>query len=97
MAAHPCEEFYFPDGEHTSVLGASLAAVVIGRTILGLPTDNAERCYEEAQALVPMQLDPRMPDMVWEDGKAGFKGSRYSIEMGVGEGGMLGFSLIPNK
>ena len=97
MAAHPCEEFYFPDGEHTSVLGASLAAVVIGRTILGLPTENAERCYEEAQALVPMQLDPRMPVMFWENGKACFKGSRYIIEMGVGEGGMLGFSLIPNK
>ena len=30
-AAHPEEELYFADGEHSSVLGASLAGAVIGR------------------------------------------------------------------
>lgn len=55
--AHPCEELYFVDGEHTSVLGASLAAAVIGRTILGWPTTSETLIYDEAQKLA-MWPDP---------------------------------------
>lgn len=58
--AHPCEEFYFVDGEHSSVLGASLAAVVIGRTFLGMNTDDAEGCYEDAQRLAAWPDPPQI-------------------------------------
>lgn len=58
--AHPCEEFYYADGEHSSVLGASLAAVVIGRTILDPGTANYEQCYEEAQKLAAWPDPPHI-------------------------------------
>lgn len=77
VKAHPCEEFYFNDGEHTSPLGASLAAAVIGRTILGLPTDDAEACYADAQKLLLFRPDERMPDLIWQDGKAAFCAEEY--------------------
>lgn len=76
--AHPCEELYFNDGEHTSPLGASLAAVVIGRTILGLPTDDAEACYADAQKLLLFRPDDRMPDLVWQDDKPAFCAEEYN-------------------
>ena len=63
VKAHPCEEFYFSDGEHTSPLGASLAAAVIGRTMLGMDTSDPEACYEDAQRLLLFQPDPRMIDL----------------------------------
>lgn len=47
---HPNEELYYTDGEHSSVLGASLAASVIGRTLLGLEV-TPEACYEDAKKL----------------------------------------------
>lgn len=61
--AHPDEEFYFTDGEHSSVLGASLSAAVIGRTLLGMDT-NPETCYTDAKKLCSLELDPRMIDLV---------------------------------
>ena len=48
--AHPNEELYYSDGEHSSVLGASLAASVIARTILGLDV-NPGVCYADAKKL----------------------------------------------
>lgn len=68
MEAHPNEEFYFTDGEHTSVLGASLAAAVIGRTVLGMDLD-AEDCFSDAKRLEQMPQDPRMVDLIMKDGK----------------------------
>ncbi len=70
--AHPSEEFYFADGEHTSPLGASLAAAVIGRTLLGLDADP-ESCYADAKNLEKLELDPRMIDLVLRDGKYGME------------------------
>lgn len=70
--AHPEEEFYFNDGEHTSVLGASLAAAVIGRTLLGLEV-TPELSYRDAKELEQLKLDPRMPDLIWKDGKMAFE------------------------
>lgn len=67
-SAHPQEELYFADGEHSSVLGASLAGAVIGRTLLGLDLSPAV-CYEDAKELEKLVLDPRMIDLVLEDGK----------------------------
>ena len=67
-AAHPEEELYFADGEHSSVLGASLAGAVIGRALLGLETDPRQ-CYQDAKALAQLALDPRMIDMVLRDGR----------------------------
>lgn len=61
-SAHPDSELYFSDGEHASVLGASLAAAVIGRTILGLSL-APEACWSDAQALSQYDLDPRMIDL----------------------------------
>lgn len=66
-AAHPEEELYFADGEHSSVLGASLAGAVIGRALLGLETDPRQ-CYQDAKVLAQLALDPRMIDMVLRDG-----------------------------
>ena len=66
--AHPEEELYFADGEHTSLLGASLSAVVIARTLLGMDTDP-KRCYEEAKKLEKMKQDPRMIDLAYKDGQ----------------------------
>lgn len=67
-AAHPDEELYFADGEHSSVLGASLAAAVIGRTLLGMEV-TPEGCYADAKSLERMRLDPRMIDLVLKNGK----------------------------
>ena len=47
---HPEEELYYKDGEHSSVLGASLSASVIGRTLLGMEV-SAEVCYNDAKIL----------------------------------------------
>ena len=59
---------YFADGEHSSVLGASLAAAVIGRTLLGMEV-TPEGCYADAKSLERMRLDPRMIDLVLKNGK----------------------------
>jgi len=67
VQAHPEEEFYFADGEHTSVLGASLAAAVIGRTVLGMALDEAA-CFADAKRLERFPQDPRMVDLVLKDG-----------------------------
>ena len=64
---HPEEELYFTDGEHSSVLGASLAGAVIGRTLLGMDLSPI-LCFEDAKALEPLPLDPRMLDLVVEGG-----------------------------
>ena len=69
---HPEEELYFEDGEHTSVLGASLSAVVIGKTLLGRKCE-AENCYEEAKELEKFRQDPRMIDLVMNEGKLEMK------------------------
>lgn len=61
-SAHPEAELYFSDGEHASVLGASLSAAVIGRTLLSLPLD-ASSCWADAQALARYAPDPRMIDL----------------------------------
>ncbi len=66
--AYPEDELYFADGEHSSVLGASLAGAVIGRTILDMEL-SCELCYEDAKELEKLSLDPRMPDLVMRDGK----------------------------
>ncbi|MCI8600739.1 MAG: hypothetical protein HFE45_04000 [Oscillospiraceae bacterium] len=60
--AHPEEEFYRSDGEHSSLLGASLAASVIGRTLLGLEVETG-LCYADAKGLEKLALDRRMPDV----------------------------------
>jgi len=65
---HPDEDLYFADGEHTSVLGASLSASVIGRTLLGMDVTPA-LCYADAKELEKLELDPRMIDLVLRDGK----------------------------
>ncbi|MCR5299307.1 MAG: hypothetical protein K6D92_00210 [Erysipelotrichaceae bacterium] len=62
------EELYFADGEHSSVLGASLAAVVIGRTLLNMPVEK-EELYQEARELAAKEQDPRMIDLVMKDGE----------------------------
>lgn len=67
-AQHPEEDLYFADGEHTSVLGASLSAAVIGRTLLGMEV-TPEICYADAKELEKLELDPRMIDLVMRDGK----------------------------
>ncbi|MBQ2667702.1 MAG: hypothetical protein IJF56_03625 [Clostridia bacterium] len=67
-AQHPDEDLYFADGEHTSVLGASLSAAVIGRTLLGMEV-TPEICYADAKELTKLELDPRMIDLVMRDGK----------------------------
>ena len=66
-AAHPEEELYFADGEHSSVLGASLAGAVIGRTLLNLEV-TPELCYQDAKKLAQLELDPQLIDMIMEDG-----------------------------
>lgn len=66
--AHPEEELYFADGEHSSVLGASLSAAVIGRTLLGLAA-TPETCYADAKELARLELDSRMIDLVMRNGK----------------------------
>lgn len=71
-AAHPEEELYFTDGEHSSVLGASLAGAVIGRALLGMELSLA-LCWEDATALESLSLDPRMIDLVAEDGRLELK------------------------
>ncbi len=69
--AHPEEDLYFADGEHSSVLGASLAAAVIGRTLLGLPVTE-ELCFGDAKELELLPKDPRMIDLVvQEEGELG--------------------------
>lgn len=66
-AAHPEEELYFADGEHSSVLGASLAGAVIARTLLNLEV-TPELCYQDAKKLAQLELDPQLIDMIMEDG-----------------------------
>ncbi len=63
ISEHPEDELYFTDGEHSSVLGASLSAAVIGRTLLGLNVDP-KVCYADAKELSKLDLDPRMIDLV---------------------------------
>ena len=65
---HPEEEFYFEDGEHSSVLGASFSAAVIGRTLLGMEV-TADLCYKDAKDIERMTQDPRMIDMVMINGE----------------------------
>lgn len=65
---HPDEEMYLEDGEHSSVLGASLSASIIGRTLLGMDV-KAEICYMDAKELEKMVQDPRMIDLVIRDGE----------------------------
>lgn len=67
-SAHPEEELYFADGEHSSVLGASLSAAVIGRTLLGMEVTLA-LCYADAKELERLALDSRMIDLVMRDGE----------------------------
>lgn len=67
-ASHPEGELYFADGEHSSVLGASLAATVIGRRLLGMDL-SPTLCYEDAKVLEGLALDPRMLDLTVKDGK----------------------------
>ena len=62
------EELYFADGEHSSVLGASLAAVVIGRTLLGMAVEKDE-LYQEAKEIAAKKQDPRMIDLIMKDGE----------------------------
>lgn len=66
--SHPEEELYFADGEHSSVLGASLAGAIIGRTLLGMEL-APETCYQDAKVLESLPLDPRMIDLTVVDGK----------------------------
>lgn len=70
---HPKEELYFADGEHSSVLGASLSAAVIGRVLLNMET-MPEACYADAKELEKLALDPRMIDLVMRDGKLDMAG-----------------------
>jgi len=56
---HPEEEFYYTDGEHSSVTGASLAASVIGRTLLDMEI-SSQICYADAKELEELILDPRL-------------------------------------
>lgn len=65
---HRDEKLYFTDGEHSSVLGASLSAAVIGRTLLGMEV-NAEKCYADAKELEKTVQDPRMIDLIMRDGQ----------------------------
>ncbi len=67
-AEHPEDEFYFEDGEHSSVLGASFSAAVIGRTLLGMDV-TADLCYDDAKVIAKMPQDPRMIDMVMINGE----------------------------
>ncbi len=66
--SHPEEELYFADDEHSSVLGDSLAGAIIGRTLLGLEL-TPETCYQDANVLESVLLDPRMIDLTVVDGK----------------------------
>ncbi|MBQ1289127.1 MAG: hypothetical protein IIY23_03070 [Erysipelotrichaceae bacterium] len=50
------------------MLGASLAAVVIGRTLLDLPVEK-EALYQEAEEIAAKEQDPRMIDLVVKDGQ----------------------------
>ena len=61
------DELYFADGEHSSVFGASMAAVVIARTMLGLPLEK-ETIYQDAKQLEKLDQDPRMIDLLMKDG-----------------------------
>ena len=67
--AHPDEELYMNDGEHTSILGASLSAAVIGRTLLGMDTTDPEECYKDAKTLEKLPLPDGMIDLFFEDRK----------------------------
>lgn len=60
---HPEEELYYIDGEHSSVLGASLSAAVIGRTLLEMEL-TPENCYMDAKELENLSQDPRMIDLI---------------------------------
>ncbi len=62
------DELYFDDGEHTSVFGASLAAVVIARTFLNKDMD-IEECYKDAKKLQELKMDDRLIDMTMKDGQ----------------------------
>ena len=62
------DELYFDDGEHTSVFGASLAAAVIGKTILDETIEMTD-VYNDAKVLEGSKLDPRMIDLVMKDGQ----------------------------
>lgn len=62
------DELYLQDGEHSSVFGASLAASVIGRTLLQMES-GVEQCYADAKRLENMEMDGRLPDLVFEEGR----------------------------
>ncbi|MCI8622777.1 MAG: hypothetical protein HFG26_03855 [Provencibacterium sp.] len=68
-AAHPEEELYLVDGEHGSVLGSSLAAAVIGRTLLGMEL-TPEACYTDAKGLETMPQDQWRKDLFMRKGKS---------------------------
>ncbi len=68
-AAHPDEELYMNDGEHTSLLGASLSAAVIGRTLLGMENSDITVCYNDAKELEKLMLPDGMIDLFFEDEK----------------------------
>lgn len=66
---HADEELYMEDGEHTSVLGASLSSTIIGRTLLGMENTDPEICYNDAKELQQLTLPEGMVDLYFEDGK----------------------------
>ncbi len=62
------DELYFEDGEHTSVFGASVSAVIIARTLLKEDL-SIEEIYEEAKKLEKTEYDKRLIDLVIKDGE----------------------------
>ena len=62
------DELYFEDSEHTSLLGASIAASIIARSLLKMPLD-LETIYDEGKKLEKLEQDPRMIDLIMKDGK----------------------------
>lgn len=55
--ANPEARLYGSDGCHSSVLGASLSAAVIARTLLGMEITQPQ-CFADAQQLAQLKLDP---------------------------------------
>ncbi|MBQ3295632.1 MAG: hypothetical protein IJH00_04020 [Erysipelotrichaceae bacterium] len=62
------DELYFEDGEHASVFGSSLAAAVIGRTIMAMHLEMDE-LYKDAKRLEELKQDRKMIDLVMKDGQ----------------------------
>ena len=62
------DELYFEDGEHASVFGSSLSAVIIARTLLNMSLELDE-LYKEAKDLEKLEQDPRMIDLVMKNGE----------------------------